>query len=325
MKKRFLISCVVAVFLLLISILLQVASAVDYPKKPVTIIVPYSAGGRTDTIARIFIQVFSKNIGQSAVVVNKPGAGSALGTMEVTKSNPDGYTLALTSTAVVASKYMIPEEIDLLNGLEPISRLDFEPMFLVASTKSNFKNLKELIDFGKKNPKKIRVGAQRGSAMFLYTHAFMKAAGIDVIYVQFPGGGEAKVALAGGHIDLYFDAGYIYKPLVDGQKAIFLGISSERRHGSYQDIPAFKEQGIDVSWGAWQGLFAPKGTHSDIIQILEKAVEKSLSDSKLLETAEKNQISINYQNRKDFVNFLKNEDNNYRELAIELGIYKPKK
>ena len=301
------------------------AWAVDFPKKPISLIVPYAAGGRTDMIARIFIQYWQKNLGQSVVVVNKPGAGSILGTMEVIKSNPDGYTLVMGSTALLASKYTFPEQVELLRNMAPVGRVDFDPMFLVASQKSGFESLKDMIAFGKKNPKKVKMAAQQGSGMYLYTCAFMKTIGIEPTYIYFQGGGETKVAMAGGHVDLYFDAAYVYEPLVDAQKARFLAVSGEKRQGRHTEVPTLKEQGVSMVWGGWNGVLAPKTTPPDVLQVLEDAMKKTVADKGLLETADKNQISIGYLNRQEFSAFLESEDKNFREIATEIGLYKPKK
>lgn len=323
MKTRILVLCLV--ILLSFQLMVSVASAVDYPKKPVTLVVPYPAGGRTDMATRIFVQVLPKYLKQPAVVVNKPGAGSVLGTMEVMKSDPDGYTLGVFSNALVASHYVLPDTIQLWKGVETVAMFNFDGTIMVASKKSGVGNLKELIAFAKNNPNKLSVGINQGTATSLYTYTFMKIAGIDVTYVPFKGGGEAKVALAGGHIDVHFDAAYIYKPLVDADKAKFMGISSERRDIFHPDIPTFKEQGVDITWGAWNGVFAPKGTSPEVIQILEKAIESTANDKEFSELMKKNQLLIEYRNRQNYSNFLEKEDRVYREISTEIGIYKPKK
>ena len=325
MRKGMWIYCLGMGVSLIFACLLSGAHAADYPKKPVTLIVPYPAGGRTDLLGRIFVQVFSKHLTQPAVVTNKAGAGTVLGTTEVIKADPDGYTLGLLSNGLVASHYMLPDTIQLWKEVEPVAMINFDPTVLVASEKTGFKSLKELIAFAKKNPKKLNVGINQGTATSLYTVAFMKTAGIEGVYVPFKGGGEGKAAIAGGHIDAHCDAAYIYKPIVDAQKARFMGISSERRDPFFPDIPTFKEQGVDISWGTWHGIFTPKKTPPEIIETLEKAIEKTLADKELIEMMNKNQLAIVYKDRQQYARFLENEDRVYREEAIEMGLYNPKK
>lgn len=303
----------------------QGAMALDYPKKPITLVVPYAAGGRTDLVGRLMAQVLQKYVKQPVVVVAKPGAGTVLGTMEVIKADPDGYTLGLFSNALIASHYVLPDTPVLWKQLETIANINFDPTCMAVSTKTGFENLKQLIAFAKKNPKKLAVGINQGTATSLYTFAFMKLAGIEVVYVPFKGGGEGKIALAGGHVDAHFDAPYIYKPLVDAQKARFMGITSEARDKDFPEIPTLKEQGVDITWGSWNGIFAPKGTSMEIIQFLEKAVESAVRDQALLDMYTKNQISIAFKNRPDYIRFLENEERVYREQAIDTGLYKPKK
>jgi tripartite-type tricarboxylate transporter receptor subunit TctC len=325
MKRRIFIGCLGIMVMLVFVSLSQEASTIDYPKNPITLVAPYPAGGRTDLIGRIFIQTFSKYLKQPVVLVNKAGAGTVLGTLEVIKANPDGYTLGILSNGLVASHYVLPDTPVLWKDLETIAMFNFDPTCMAAAEKTGFKNLKELIAFAKKNPKELSTGINQGTATSLYTFAFMKLAGIEVTYVPFKGGGEGKTALAGGHIDAHFDAPYIYKPLVDAQKVRFMGISSVSRDRFFPDIPTFKEQGLDITWGSWHGIFAPKGTPPEVIQVLEKAIEKTVADKELLDMFNKNQISIVYKNQPEYIRFLENEDKVYQETATETGIYKPKK
>ena len=317
--------CVGLAVMLGMMIFVQGAMALDYPKKPVTLVVPYPAGGRTDLVGRLMAQVLSKYLKQPAVVVNKPGAGTVVGTLEVIKADPDGYTLGLFSNGLIASHYVLPDTPVLWKQLETVANINFDPTSMAASAKTGFENLKQLIAFAKKNPKKLAVGINQGTATSLYTFAFMKLAGIEVVYVPFKGGGEGKTAIAGGHVDAHFDAPYIYKPLVDAQKARFMGITSETRDEFFPEIPTLKEQGYNITWGSWNGVFAPKGTSLEIIQFLEKAIESAVRDKELAEIYMKNQISVAFKNRQDYIRFLENEDRVYREEAIETGLYKPQK
>ncbi len=321
MKTKFKMETAVSFFLIMF--MAAGAFALDYPQKPVTFIVPYPAGGRTDTIGRLYAQVFQNHLGQAVVIVNKPGAGGAIGAREAIKAVPDGYTLAFAAAGLVASKYTLPEHVDFTKSLEPIARVNFDPMFLVVAEKMGMETLKDLIAFGRKNPRKIKMGAQQGSAMFLYGNAFMKAMGIEPNYIYFSGGGEAKVALAGGHIDIYFDAAYAYEPLVDAKKVRFLAVSAEKRHPRHPHVPTFKEEGIPMIWGGWEGLFAPKGTPPAVLQFLEETARKTCGDKPLLAMAEKSQVTISYLNRAEFINFIARDDKTYREIATELGLYKP--
>jgi tripartite-type tricarboxylate transporter receptor subunit TctC len=302
---------------------LRVSVAADYPKKPITLVVPYPAGGRTDLVGRLLAQVLPKYLKQPVVVVNKAGAGTVLGTIEVIKADPDGYTLGFFSNGLIASHYVLPNTPVLLKDLIPISNINFDPTCMAASERSGLKTLKEFVDFGKKNPKKLGVGINQGTATSLYTMAFMKLAGVDVTYVPFKGGGEGKTALAGGHIDAHFDAPYIYQPLVDAQKVRFLGITSERRDEFFPEIPTLKEQGYNITWGSWNGAFAPKGTPVEIVQIIEKAMSDAMKDKEMLDMYRKNQISKAFKDRQEYAQFLQNEDKVYREEAIGAGLFKP--
>jgi putative tricarboxylic transport membrane protein len=203
-----------------------------------------------------------------------------------------------------------------------------DPNVVAISEKTPLNNLNELIAFAKKNPKQLSVGIHSGTATaHLYMVAFMKMAGIDanVNYIPFKGGGDAKVALAGGHINLTTDVFGIFKPLLDAKKIKILGPASDVRHPLCPDIPTLKEQGVDIAWGTWHGVFAPKGTSSDIFQLLEKAIETTTKDKELLDLMNKNMFPIAYRNRQEFIRFLEKEDKIYKEIATETGLYQPKK
>lgn len=302
-----------------------VVSAADFPKKPITLIVAYPPGGTTDTTARMFAQVLSKNVAQPVTVINKPGAGTALGTLEVINSEPDGYTLGFFSNALLSSQYTLPDPVD-LKGIEPIAMLTLDPATLGVAETTPFKNLGDLISFAKKNPGKLKLAYEPGTATtHLHLVEFTKIAKIDVALVPFKGGGETKVALAGGHVDAAFNPYSTYQPLVDAKKVRIIAVAAERRQTFYPDIPTLKQGGIDAAFGTWHGIFAPKKTPPDIMQTLEKMIEKTAKDKELLDLLNKNSIPIDYRNQQGFVKFLANEDRVYRETATELGLYKPKK
>lgn len=285
--------------------------AADYPTRAITVIVPYSAGGSTDTVTRIFTQVFSKHLKQSVVVENKPGAGSLVGTKELIKADPDGYTLGVCSNALVGFHHSMANISPLWKEVEPIGLFNDDPVAMGVSVKLGIGTLKELIDFGKKNPKKLNRGVNPGTANYIYAERLMKLVGVVTNEVPFRGGGEANVALAGGHIDMYFDTVRVYRPLVDAQKVKILGVSSERRAPYFPEIPTFKEQGVDITWGSWNGIFAPKGTPPEIILALEKAIERTVNDKQYVEMMEKNISVIRYLDRQAFLRLIEEEDKVY--------------
>jgi len=324
-KTRFV--CLALVTLLFILPLFGKATAADFSKGTVSFVVPYPPGGVTDAIARMFAQVFSKYIKQTTMVVNKPGAGTALGTLEVVNANPDGHTLGVFSNALLASQYVLPEPVD-LKGLEPVALFNFDPNTIGVYEQLPFQSINDMVSFAQKNPKKLKVGIHSGTGTaHLYMVAFMKKAGIDAEanYIAFKGGGDAKAALAGGHIDVATDVFGVFRPLVDAKKVRILAVARERRHPLYPNVPTLKEQGYDISWGTFHGIFTTKGTPPEIIQILEKAIESTTKDKEFLSLMEKNQFPVEFRDLQKFKLFLKNEDKVYKEIATEVGLYPPKK
>jgi tripartite-type tricarboxylate transporter receptor subunit TctC len=196
---------------------------------------------------------------------------------------------------------------------------------MAVATKTGVGSLKELIDLGKKNPKQLTLGTNPGTVNSLFAVRLLKMAGVEVTEVPFKGGGEAKVALAGGHIDIHFDTVRVYQPLVEAQKCKILGISSGGRVSYFSDIPTFKEQGLDLTWGSWNGVFAPKKTPPEIIATLAKAIDNTVKDNEFFEMMKKNISVVRYLDRQEFTRALEAEETVIREVTTEMGLYKPKK
>lgn len=318
MKKRMWIWCLGITVTLVLASVVPAAIALDYPKKPVALVIPYPAGGRTDMTGRIFIQVLSKYLNGTAVIENKPGAGTVLGTREVITAKPDGHTLGMFSNGLIASHYVLPDIPKMWTQLEPVAMFNLESTIMVSSAKSGIESLKQLIDVAQKNPKKITCGVNQGTATSLYTRLFMKTAGIEVTYVPFKGGGKAKVALAGGHIDLHFGGTLTYKSLVEAGKVNFLGIAAKGPDKFFPKIPTFKEQGVDLQWGAFAGIFAPKKTPPEVIRFIESAIGKTCEDKEFQAMMEKNQLSVVFMNRQEFTRYLEGEDSVYEKISKEM-------
>ncbi len=292
-----------------------------FPVKPITIIVPFSAGGATDLNARFIAQYLSKFLGQSVLVENRPGAGGIEGTSAVAKARPDGYTLVMNGEALIISYYTVggaPNPKD----LEPVAQVPGYPRLLAVSEKSGFKTIQDMKAFAKKDPKKLLVGINPGSGSHLDTVNIMKAMNLEPNYVPFKGGAERNVALAGGHILVTVDGMAALRSYIEAKKVIPLGVGSPQRMDLYKDIPTLKEQGVDVTSFSWEGFWAPKGTPAEILQILETAFEKTAKEKALVEQLAKNYVNIYFLNREAFSKFLAQEEVRKKNLIEALGLAK---
>jgi tripartite-type tricarboxylate transporter receptor subunit TctC len=295
------------------------AFAQTYPSKPVTVFVPWPPGGRSDLVARITAQFLAEKLGKPVVVVNATGASGVVGARKVSTAAPDGYTLGVFSSGVVATQYTVPAPTD-LKDYDPVSLVNMDEAVLAVPAASQFKSLKDLVAYAKANPKKLKLGTAPGTSTGLMAAIFQKGAAVDFLDVPYGGGGQRSAGLAGEHIDIDMDIPAVYKGLMEGKKVRLLGIGAEKRNPLFPDVPTFKEQGVDVVIGTWNGVFAPKGTPPNILDRLSNAVGEVAKDPKFVELMNKSVLGIHYLNHQDFTRFLVSEDASIKAITKELGL-----
>lgn len=256
------------------------ASAQDkYPSKPVTIVVPQSAGGANDAIARVVAQRLTEQTGQSFIVDNRPGAGGNLGTAAVAKAKPDGYTLLLTAD----SAYVINPALYKSTGFDPLK--DFEPIGPVATAgyvvvaNNNFapKNIAELIAAAKAQPGKIAIGsAGNGTLNHLFGEMLGKAAGIDLMHVPYKGAAAAATDLASGQVQVSVQSLPSSIAFIKSGRIKVLGVVNEKRVAALPDVPTVGETVKGLGYTPWYGLFAPAGTPKAVVDKLHAEIAKAV-------------------------------------------------
>jgi tripartite-type tricarboxylate transporter receptor subunit TctC len=258
----------------------RVARAQAYPSRPITIVVPFAAGGNNDANARILAEQMRGPLGQPVIIENVSGADGSIGTGRVARARPDGYTIGMGSTSthmMNGALYSLP--YDVVNDFAPISLLFTSPYALFARKTMPAKDLNELIAWLKANPNKASAGIVAGS-LRLITAFFQKETGTQFALVPYRGGAPAMQDLVAGQIDLLItnlDA----LPLVRAGSIKAYAATSDTRSAMAPDIPTFGEMGLPLPFSGfgWQGLFAPKGTLKEIIDRLNAAVVLGLADS----------------------------------------------
>jgi tripartite-type tricarboxylate transporter receptor subunit TctC len=295
------------------------AIAQTYPTKAVNFVVPFPPGGRTDLTARLITQFLERHLGAPTVVVNKAGAGGVLGAKEVSQARPDGYTLGFLSTGVLTTQYTVPTPTD-LKDYELVAIVNVDPAAIAVGEQAPWKTIRELVQYGRGNPGKVRVGAQMGASAQVFAAAFVKAAGIQITWVPFKGDADASVAVAGGHIDMHVGVPVAYKSLVEAKKVRILGVAADKRSPLYKDIPTWKEQGVDVVISSFHGVFAPRGTPPEVLKVLEAAIEKTMREEAVKEKMEASGLGLVYLGRKDAATYVAQQDTTYRALIQELGM-----
>jgi tripartite-type tricarboxylate transporter receptor subunit TctC len=295
-------------------------AAQGYPAKPITVVVPWPAGGRTDLTARMTAQFLSEKLGKPVVVANHPGASGVLGAKKVTTATPDGYTIGLFSSGVVATQYTVPAPSD-LKDYEPLGLINMDEAVLAVSDSSPFKTLPALVAHARAHPKELKLGTAPGTSAHIMGAQFAKSANVEFLEVPFGGGGARSVALAGKHIDVDIDVPAIYKPMMEAGKVRILGIGAEKRSPLFPEIATFHEQGIDCLIGTWNGLFAPKGTPPEILATVERALESVAKDPRFIELMHRTLLGVRYMDREEFRRFLASEDVATKQITQQLGLH----
>lgn len=258
------------------------ASAQEYPSKVITMVVPFAAGGPTDTVARLIAQPMSKTLKQQVIVENVLGAGGTIAVNRVAKAAPDGYTLLLhhigQSTAPALYRKL---PYDPINDFEPIGLVNEVPMTLVAKKDFPPKDLKELISYVKANKDKVNLAnAGLGAASHLCGMLFMSAIQADLTTVPYNGTAPAMNDLLGGQVDLMCDQTTNTTSQIKAGKIKVYGVTTLKRVASLPNVPTLDEAGLkgfEVS--VWHGLYAPKNTPKPVIDKLTKALQDALKDN----------------------------------------------
>ena len=257
------------------------AFAQEYPTKFISMIVPFSAGGPTDTIARLMAQSMSKSLHQQVIVENVGGAGGTLGAGRVAKADPDGYTLLLHHIGQATSATLYRQlPYDPIADFAAIGLVTDAPMTLVARKDFPAKDMKEVIAYVKANKDKVSMGnAGIGSASHLCGILFMSVIGSELTTIPYKGTGPAMNDLVNGQIDLMCDQATNTIAQIKGSAIKAYAVTTKNRVSSLPDLPTIEELGFPgFEVVIWHGLYAPKGTPKPIIDKLDAALQEALAD-----------------------------------------------
>jgi tripartite-type tricarboxylate transporter receptor subunit TctC len=295
------------------------AVAQTYPAGPVTLVVPFPPGGRTDLTARVVAQFLKNELGQPVVVVNKPGASGVLGAKEVARAAPNGHTLGFFSTCFLTTQYTVPTPTN-VKEYELVALVNYDPAAVAGSTAKGWQSLDQVVAAAKAKPRSLRVGINPGSSAHIFAAAFCEAAGIEATFVPFKGGSERAAAIGGGHIDLDFDIVAPMKAMRDANKLRILGVAAGQREPLYRDIPTMREQGVDLVVHSWHGVFAPKGTPPATLATLDKALEKVAGQREFIDQMAAQLLGVRYMGRTEFTRFFAEQDAQIKPLIQKLGL-----
>jgi tripartite-type tricarboxylate transporter receptor subunit TctC len=303
----------------LLAIVRPAAAQTEYPAKPVSLIVPFAAGGRTDVIGRIVAQHLQTALGKPVAVINKPGASSVLGANEVADAKPDGYTLGLFSTSAVTAQYTVPTPMS-LKSYQLVAIINADPAAIAVAEKAPWSTLKDLVEDARKKPGQLRIGMIPGASAQIFAAGFARAAGIDLINVPFKGDSDGAIALAGGHIELHVAVPVAYKSLVDAHKVRVLAVAADARSPLYGNLPTFRENGVNLTIGAFHGVFAPKETPAAVIDKVADALQAALGSRELNERMNDVGAAIVFLRGAEARVYIEKQDEAYRAIIDALGL-----
>lgn len=268
------------------------AFAQTYPAKPITIVVPFVAGGPTDRVARDLAEAMRKPLGDASIIIeNVLGAGSSIGSNKVAKANPDGYTILLNHIAMASMPNLMrnmPFKID--SDFEYLGMVNDVPMTVITRPTMPAKNFKELRDWLNANKGKINLGnAGIGSASHLCGLMFQNAIQVDMTAIPYKGTAPAMTDLIGGQIDLMCDQTTNTSVQIEAKKVNAYGVTTAKRltTPALKDIPTLQEDGLKgFEVTIWHGLYAPKGTPADVVTKLNTALKAALKDPDFIKKQE---------------------------------------
>lgn len=253
-----------------------------FPSKPVTMVVPFPAGGALDVVARALADEMRKHLGQPVVVENRVGAGGTVGSGAVARAAPDGHTILFGSVATHAIAPGVYRTVpyDALKDFVPITQVTSSPLLVTASPKLNVSTLAELVAAAKAQPGKLNYGSTgNGTAVHLAAEVLKASTGMDVLHVPYKGGPDAVQALITGDTAFMVANLELALPQVRGGKLRALAVTGSRRIAALPDVPTLREAGVaGTEVTTWFGLFAPAGTPKAVVDRLQRDAATSLQD-----------------------------------------------
>jgi len=297
-------------------------SLAQYPTKPIKIIVPFGPGGFTDVAARILQKELQPVIGQPVIIENKPGAGSTIGTAEVSKAAPDGYTLVMISTAHVISPHLYRTmPYDPLKDFSPVMKLAEGPYVLAVHPSLPVKSVAELIALARAEPNKIDYASSgNGSAQHLFGALFITMANAPLNHVPYKGSSQAMNDVLGGQVKVTFAGVPNVLPNLGTGKLKALAVSTRKRYADLPDVPTIDEAGVPgYDATIWLGLLAPPGTPHDIVAKLNASITRILSTAEARKLMASAGVEVATSTPEEFAALMRSELDRWGKVVRETG------
>ena len=299
------------------------AHAQQWPGKPVKLVVPFTAGGSTDTVARIIAEKLSTRVGQPVVVENKAGAGGALGSDFVAKSPADGYTLLVgtSSTMAIAPWVYTKLPYNPTRDFAPVTLLGIADIIVVVNSEVPIRNTKQLLDYAKANPGKLTFASGgNGSISHLLGEYFKSMAKVDMLHVPYKGDAQMVTDLLGGQVNLAFGTAVAWLPHIKSGKVAAIAVTNPKRSTTLTDLPTLNESGVPGYEAVqWFGIAAPTGTPREVIQRLNTEIKAILA----MPDVQKRFVDLGFDvvgdTPDEFAAFLRAENAKWKKIAEIAG------
>jgi tripartite-type tricarboxylate transporter receptor subunit TctC len=302
---------------------LGVASAQDYPTKPIHMIVPFTPGGGTDTFCRLVSDKLSQVLGQQIVVENRPGAGGTIGTAVVAQADPDGYTLAWVSGSHTINPALYKDlSFDPIADFEPITMPASGPGVLVVDPNLGVGSVKELVELLKSKPGQINyASAGTGTPPHLSAELFKLKTGTDMVHIPYKGNNPAFVDMLAGRVSVFFPTIPSSLQYINGGQLKALAVTTAKRSSALPDVPTMQEAGVeDYATSSWYGILAPAGTPQEIVDKVQQATAQVLADPEMKKKVTDLGLEVEASTPADFAAFLKEDLARWQEVVAKANI-----
>jgi tripartite-type tricarboxylate transporter receptor subunit TctC len=304
------------------AVLAATAVVAAYPDRPVKLIVPFSPGGGTDSIARTLATGMSQALAGTVIVDNKPGAGTLIGSDAVAKSAPDGYTLLVATFAHAVNPSLVSKlPFDTDKAFAPVVMVARGPNVLVVRSESPLKSLKDLLELAKAQPGKLTYASQgNGTSAHLAGEMFENMAQVKITHIPYRGAGPAMTDLLGGQVDMMFATAAAVGPHIASGKLRALAVTTAERSPVMKTVPAIAETVQGYAVESWYGLFAPAGTPADVIAKLNAAAKQATQTLEFRRKLEPEGLVVFTGTPQELDAYVKREEVRWRKIVKENNI-----
>lgn len=295
----------------------------NYPDRPIKLIVPFPAGGGGDTLARLTADALSNELDNVIVVENRPGAGGNIGTVQMVRAKPDGYTLGYGTNGTSAINHWLYKDPGYApDDLEPISLLTTIAAAMVVRPEMNINSIEELIAYGKEHPGELTCGsAGNGTTSHIACEQFKQMTDLDILHIPYKGGSAALTDLIGGQISMLIDVMPNLAGQIDAGKVIPLAVTTQERVDSHPNIPTLDEAGVPgYNFFAWDAVYAPKGTPEAILTQLNNAIHTIMKNPKLTKLYTDRGAIPTVSTREELSDFVQVEYERLGEIVTTAGM-----